>query len=202
MVNPPTPKYIVITGGAQGVGRYITYHFFRKGHRICVLDTNVDGLLEFLNAHRTILPGGGLGIIALEKSWDLPNAICTARQGLFQYEDIDFLINVVESLCPDGPEETTVDHEEALEVWQEDLEIHPASPSYAARACIPHMKITGAGVDSEPGPCIINITAPPPPLGAIPSANATMFAKPASPSSRVTLPGPARTVTSESIPLR
>lgn len=121
MVNPPAPKNLVITGGAQGIGRFLTYHFFRKGHRVCVPDTNVDGLLDFLHAHRAMLSNGGLGIIALEKSRDLPPAICTARQGLFQYEDIDVLINVVGGICPDGPDATTVDHDEALERWQEYL---------------------------------------------------------------------------------
>ena len=38
------PPVILITGGAQGIGKGIAAHFLNKGWRVVVLDQNADAI--------------------------------------------------------------------------------------------------------------------------------------------------------------
>ncbi len=125
-------KVVVVTGGANGIGRALCHRFAAEGARaVIVADLDASG------AQQTADDCGGLAVttnVAVEA-----DIIHLVEQTLARYDRIDLFCSNAGIGGWSGGAET------ATENWQHIWEVNVMAHVYAARAVLPGMLARGAG---------------------------------------------------------
>jgi NAD(P)-dependent dehydrogenase (short-subunit alcohol dehydrogenase family) len=123
-------KIVVVTGGANGIGRALCERFRREGARgIVVADVDAE-------AHNVAREIGGLAVIAdvgIER-----DVIRSVESAVGAYGRIDLF-------CSNAGLGTEGDVQTPDETWQRSWQVNVMAHVYAARAVLPFMLATGGG---------------------------------------------------------
>ena len=124
-------KVSIITGAGSGIGAGCARAFAAEGSRVVVADRNLDG------ARAVAKEIGGLAVgCDVRRQQDI-EALVAAAQKIYGPVDV-FFSNA-------GIANGTDPLETALDVWQEQWEIHVMSHVHAVRAVLPSMLERGSG---------------------------------------------------------
>ncbi len=124
-------KVIVVTGGANGIGRALCYRFAAEGARgVVVADVEAGA------AQQVAKEIGGLAVSAdVRRETDLERLVVRATEA---YGPIDLFCSNAGIFVPGGVETSDDD-------WERIWEINVRAHLYAARAVLPGMLARGAG---------------------------------------------------------
>lgn len=158
MATPTKVKNIVVSGGAQGIGRCITRTLLRSGHRVFILDINEAELkhttTEHLSAHA---PNISSSICNLRSVRDIRRSVAEAAE--FFGGRIDCLVNNGGIAHPYWKDGESMDSEDTIEQWQAYIETNLTAPFAVSQACIPYMRMTEKELErvEHAGPVIIHV---------------------------------------------
>lgn len=124
---------VIITGGADGIGRAIAAAFLKDHHSTFVIDVNEAALSETLSKH-TGLAGAAADIGSSEQ---VQQAITTAIHTL---GGVDVLINNAGIAGPICPSDKITDEE-----WRKTIAVNTDGAFYATRSVLPHLKVQRSG---------------------------------------------------------
>ena len=127
--QPPT---LLITGGAQGIGKGITHHFLEKHWRVVVFDQDADAIdacqADFGNPDN-LLP------VTVDVSRE-PEVIAAVEKAMAWAGRLDALVNNAGIADPDtGPIETL-----ALSEWQRRMDVNLTGAFLMAKHTVPHLR--------------------------------------------------------------
>ena len=129
-------KVIVVTGGANGIGKALGRRFVKEGARGVAL-ADIDGE----RVARVADDMGALGVRAdVRSETDIKNLAARAEKAL---GPIDLFCSNAGIISSDGPGWTAASAPD--DVWQTSWEIHVMAHVYAARAVLPGMIERGGG---------------------------------------------------------
>lgn len=151
---------ILITGGARGIGRGLFRHFLTAGHKVFILDSNLEEL-----AHTT-----SLGMQAAKwKSGRFQTKKCDLRDrssikqavedaAKFFEGKLDVLVNNAFATPHIWSDDKTMEDpsDKIMEEWDTKVAVGLTAPFLLSRLCLPLLK--EGGTVSSPG-CIINISS-------------------------------------------
>jgi NAD(P)-dependent dehydrogenase (short-subunit alcohol dehydrogenase family) len=123
---------VLITAGAQGIGRATADAFLASGARVHIADCNEDAVAEYL------APGRATGTVA--DCSDKAHVDAVFQDALHSLGGIDVLVNCVGIPGPVCPVE-----EVALEDWQRTLQVNLDSALLCSQRAVAHMKYQGRG---------------------------------------------------------
>jgi 3-oxoacyl-[acyl-carrier protein] reductase len=130
---------VLVTGGAQGIGRGIARYFADAGARVAVLDLDPEALKAAWDGEDQVRQ------VALDVSD--PRAVESAVQGIVEWSGgIDVAVNNA------GITRDTVVWKMTDEQWKQVLDVHLGGTFAVTRAVVPHMRQAGSGR-------IINVTS-------------------------------------------
>ncbi len=136
MTERLTGKVIVVTGGAQGIGRGCALMLAREGARVVLGDIDAAGGQAV--AERIEGDGGTASFIATDVTDE--GACAALIDGAIRaYERIDALVNVVGWFPRATLEETT------SELWEAVLAVNLKSAFYCCKHAVPHLRAAGGG---------------------------------------------------------
>lgn len=155
------PLRILLTGGARGIGRGLFRHFLSAGHRVIILDSNVEEL-EHVKTQATKWSNGH------EENWQ------ALKCDLSKRSEIKAAIEIVKQKFEGGldvlinnafPTTLTISEDRRMEAEGDDLEIEwdlkiaigLTAPFILSRLCVP-LLVTGHSTQDSPG-TIINISS-------------------------------------------
>jgi NAD(P)-dependent dehydrogenase (short-subunit alcohol dehydrogenase family) len=124
-------KVSVITGGGSGIGASCARAFAAEGARVVVADRNVEGARAVADEI-----GGRAVACDVRREQEIGALVDAAVKA---YGPVDVFFSNAGIANGTGPLET------ALEVWQEQWEIHVMSHVHAIRAVLPSMLERGSG---------------------------------------------------------
>jgi NAD(P)-dependent dehydrogenase (short-subunit alcohol dehydrogenase family) len=140
-----TPRIVLVTGAAGGIGRAMVASLLAAGHRVAALDYDADGLKALLTAHAY-----HENLWALEA--DLSNAKgCEAGMAaaISHFGRVEVVVNNagigVSSLRPDAETRLPSLEELSAPVWDRFFAINVTAPMLLTRAAIPMMRAAGWG---------------------------------------------------------
>ena len=140
-----TPRIVLVTGAAGGIGSAMVASLLAAGHRIAALDHDAKGLNALLTAH-----GSHPDLCAIEA--DLSTAQgCEAGMAaaISHFGRVDVLVNNagigVSSLHPDAETRLPSLEELSAPVWDRFFAINVTAPMLLTRAAIPMMRAAGWG---------------------------------------------------------
>lgn len=184
-----TPRNIVLTGGARGIGRAIARHLYLAGHKLFLIDVDDEELNYTVNKHLPAAlaqakPQSNFSenrVSSCTADLRKPSAIQEAIDSAAKFFDnrIDVLINnagIAKAHWGNGQPGDKTMEDDVIEEWQAYVETNLTAPFILSKACLPYMKCKdtetprnpGSAVLSEavnhrehpePGPCIINISS-------------------------------------------
>jgi NAD(P)-dependent dehydrogenase (short-subunit alcohol dehydrogenase family) len=128
------PENVLVTGGADSVGRVMAERFLARGDRVHICDVRPDALAATLSEN----PGMRGTLADVGDPAALQRAIAEATAWL---GDISVLVN---NVGIGGPRATV--EEIALADWQRTLDVNVTAMFVAMQAVIPGMKRRGGGV--------------------------------------------------------
>ena len=130
MAQPP--PVILITGGAQGIGKGITAHFLNSGWRVVVLDQDTDAI----DACRMDLGDpDNLLLIRADVSQE-EDVISAVAEAVEWGEGLDALVNNAGIADPDtGPIEKL-----ELAQWQRRMDVNLTGTFLMAKHTVPHLR--------------------------------------------------------------
>ncbi len=134
-------KTVIVTGGAQGIGRGICEAFAKEGARVLCVDVNEETGTALAQDQEA----AGKGEIVFQKADVSSNDGCrtVVEKVLTNWGGVDILCNNVgiqphDSYLPA--------HELPIEAWDRILDVNLKSFFLMTRLCIPEMKNRGGGV--------------------------------------------------------
>ncbi|KAF2396033.1 NAD(P)-binding protein [Trichodelitschia bisporula] len=151
-----TPKNVLITGAAQGIGRCIARHYAEAGHRVFLVDINEEELTytakEHLKAHSSRLAYSICNLRSLDSIRET-----AAKAAKFFNDHIDILINNAGIASPKWKDGKTMLDPSIMPQWQAYMETNLTAPFAMTQACLPYMKRPPEKAEdpTDPGPCVI-----------------------------------------------
>ena len=134
-------RVIIVTGGAQGIGRAFAMRFAQEGARVVIADINGPA------AEKTAAEIGEAGGEALAVVTDVSNHASTeamAQAAIDRWGRIDGLVN--NAAFFQRPQVTRGPIEEiSVEEWDNVIAVNVRGPFLCCRAVLPHMKRQGYG---------------------------------------------------------
>lgn len=134
-------RVIIVTGGAQGIGRAFAMRFAEEGARVVIAD--IDGP----EAERTaaeIGEAGGEALVAVTDVSDPDSAEAMAQAAIDRWGRIDGLVN--NAAFFQRPQVTQGPIEQiSVEEWDRVMAVNVRGPFLCCRAVLPHMKGRGYG---------------------------------------------------------
>jgi NAD(P)-dependent dehydrogenase (short-subunit alcohol dehydrogenase family) len=123
---------ILITGGAQGIGKGIAAHFLDKGWRVVILDQNADAISA---CKRDFGDPDNLLLITMDVSRE-PEVASALEEAARWGKGLDALVNNAGIADPDtGPIETL-----ELDQWQRRIDVNLTGAFLMAKHAIPHLR--------------------------------------------------------------
>ncbi len=137
--NPETPRVVLITGAAQGIGRVLAASFVQAGARVVLADRNLDKAQASAQA---LADNGGQAMAVAVDVADASSVAAMANQVEQAYGGVDVLINnaALFSTLKMQPFD-----EIPLEVWETVQRVNVTGPFLCTRAFLPGMKQRGFG---------------------------------------------------------
>lgn len=140
-----TPRIILVTGAAGGIGRAMVASLLAAGHRIAALDYDTKGLNALLAAHG-----------AHPNLWPIEADLSTAKgceagiaAAISHFGRVDVVVNNagigVSSLRPDAENRLPSLEELSAPVWDGFFAINVTAPMLLTRAALPMMRAAGWG---------------------------------------------------------
>lgn len=130
-------KAVVVTGGAQGIGRAIAERFHSAGARVCIVDRNAQA------GRDTVGSMGSTGAPATLIQADLSDEGAIRRiaeEVRSQFKHVDVLVNNA------GIEiEQSIEHL-TLEAWERTLAVNLRAPLLLTQALLPHFPASGGAI--------------------------------------------------------
>jgi len=164
-VTAPPVKNILISGAAQGIGRCLTRHFLKKGHKVFILDYNEEELDHTVKVHlKTYHDNGQLSstLCNLRSIDDIREAAKTAAE--FFDNRIDVLINNGGISSPFWKDDKSMDDFETSSEWIAYVETNLTAPFHLSQAVLPDMKTSQDREQRKQeregsSPCIIHVSS-------------------------------------------
>lgn len=168
--HDPTPKRVVIAGGAQGIGRALARVLLESNHWVYLFDINEPELTHTLQTHlaqyssTSNAPHLAGNVCDLRDEKAIKETIANASR--FFDHKIDILVNMGGISTPQWKEGATMEDESTIEQWKAFMDTNLTAPFLVSQCCIPYMKIQEgteakdrqtAQEMSSSGPCIIHI---------------------------------------------
>ena len=126
------PPVILITGGAQGIGKGIAAHFLNKGWRVIVLDQNADAISA---CRQDFGAPDNLLLITMDVSRE-PDVASAVEEAARWGQGLDALVNNAGIADPDtGPIEML-----ELDQWQRRIDVNLTGAFLLAKHAIPHLR--------------------------------------------------------------
>ena len=153
-------KAVLISGGAQGIGRCLARHFLKKGHRVYILDVNEEELAYTTKTH---LKSYGSNVTSSVCNL---RDISQIREHVAKAADffggrIDVLLHNAGIASPQWKDGKTMEDLATMDEWIAYVETNTTAPFAVSQACIPYMKVpekkSGGKQDQVAGPCIVFI---------------------------------------------
>ncbi|KAI3393974.1 hypothetical protein diail_3453 [Diaporthe ilicicola] len=147
-------KNIVITGGARGIGRATARHLALLGHRLFLVDIDIEELSYTANSYLPGLLHGqvngtkppisiGHGACDLRDPTAVRDTIKAAAD--FFGGRIDVLVNNAGIARAQFSEGRSMAEPSVFDEWQAYMDTNLTAPFLVSQACIPHMKIEDEG---------------------------------------------------------
>ncbi|KAK4495984.1 hypothetical protein PRZ48_013252 [Zasmidium cellare] len=149
-----SPKNFLITGAARGIGRGLTRLLLQKGHRVMLVDNNLNELNHINNAlARHHKPDEDYQSIQcdLRSPIEIKGTAEAARQ--FFSGNLDCLINNAANTSGVGGSHLS---ELSLEDWNASIETNLTAPMLLSQACLSILQKTGSRTN---GGCIIHMSS-------------------------------------------
>ncbi|OAG01883.1 short chain alcohol dehydrogenase [Paraphaeosphaeria sporulosa] len=167
-INPAEPsasRNIIVSGGAQGIGRALGRYFLEAGHRIFIFDIQEEELEYTATKH----------LEKYHKDGKVGYAVCNLRNvdairskvdeaAKFFGGQIDVLVNNGGIASPHWKDNKTMEDKETYDQWLAYMETNLTAPFAMSQACIPFMKHRESESHNSlgahkhvAGPCIIHI---------------------------------------------
>lgn len=147
-------KHVVISGGAQGIGRALSRHFLQQGHSVYLFDIKEDELNHTVQNHLSKYSNAKPPTIAssvcnLRSSSEIRETIDKAAK--FFNNRIDILVNMGGISVPQFKDGASMDEPNTLDQYMAYIETNLTAPFAVSQACIPYMKVqTHTDQDSSP----------------------------------------------------
>jgi len=142
-MSEPTPRTIIVTGAARGIGRAIAEALLGDGHRVCIFDADA----EALETCRAAL-GDGAHLVHGDVTRDEDCARAVAGT-VERFGALHALVNNagigVSSLRPDAEVKHPSIEELSPEIWQRFFDVNVLGAVRMTRAAIAPMKSAGWG---------------------------------------------------------
>jgi NAD(P)-dependent dehydrogenase (short-subunit alcohol dehydrogenase family) len=136
----PTPKVVIVSGGAHGIGRAAALAFAREGDSVAVADLDADAARKVVESGAA-LPGKIVFVHAdVSRARDAERAV---RQTMETFQGVDVLFNNAGIQPPDSYR--TAEHlDEAM--WDRIMDVNAKSCFLLSKYAIPEMRKRGGGV--------------------------------------------------------
>ena len=140
-----TPRVVLVTGAAGGIGRALVAALLSAGHRIAALDSEAKGLSALMAEHKS-----HPDLYAIEADLSTANG-CEDGMGaaVAHFSRVDAVVNNagigVSSLRPDAETRLPSLEELSAAVWDRFFAINVTAPMLLTRAAIPMMRAAGWG---------------------------------------------------------
>ena len=140
-----TPRVVLVTGAAGGIGRAMIAALLSVGHRIAALDSDAEGLSALMAEHKS-----HPDLYAIEADLSTVSG-CEAGMGaaVAHFSRVDAVVNNagigVSSLRPDAETRLPSLEELSAPVWDRFFAINVTAPMLLTRAAIPMMRAAGWG---------------------------------------------------------
>jgi len=126
------PPAILITGGAQGIGKGIASHFLNKGWRVVVLDRDAEAIEA---CRQDLGEPDNLSLITVDVSRE-PDVIRALAEAMEWAVRLDALVNNAGIADPEtGPIETL-----ELSEWQRRIDVNLTGAFLMAKHTVPHLR--------------------------------------------------------------
>ena len=126
------PPVILITGGAQGIGKGIASHFLNKGWRVVVFDQDADAIKACRQAFGD---PDNLRLITMDVSQE-PEVIAAVAETMDWAGQLDAVVNNAGIADPEtGPIETL-----ELAEWQRRIDVNLTGAFLVAKHTVPHLR--------------------------------------------------------------
>ncbi|GHD51516.1 NAD(P)-dependent dehydrogenase, short-chain alcohol dehydrogenase family [Marinobacter persicus] len=126
------PPAILITGGAQGIGKGIASHFLNKGWRVAVLDRDAEAIEA---CRQDLGEPDNLSLITVDVSRE-PDVIRALAEAMEWAVRLDALVNNAGIPDPEtGPIETL-----ELSEWQRRIDVNLTGAFLMAKHTVPHLR--------------------------------------------------------------
>ncbi|GAA3721807.1 SDR family oxidoreductase [Streptomyces tremellae] len=132
-----TPRSVIVTGAASGIGRAAALAFAAQGDRVLVADLDADG------AEETVRKATDIGGVALAVVGDLGEqqvVDAVVARAVTEFGGVDVLVNNAGIM-----DRMSAAHETESAEWERVLRIDLTAPFLLARAVLPHMLTAGSG---------------------------------------------------------
>jgi len=126
------PPVILITGGAQGIGKGIASHFLNKGWRVVVFDQDADAIKA---CRQNFGDPDNLCLITMDVSQE-PEVIAAVAEIMDWAGQLDAVVNNAGIADPEtGPIETL-----ELAEWQRRIDVNLTGAFLVAKHTVPHLR--------------------------------------------------------------
>lgn len=127
-----SPRVVIVTGGAQGIGKGITRSLLERGHKVVIADVDAEAGQETTQEYQS---QGDIDFIETDVSIEGSVQQCVER-AVESHKRIDTLINNAGlARPPREPVETL-----SLEVWNRYLATNLTGTFLMAKHCVPHLR--------------------------------------------------------------
>lgn len=157
-------RNIIVSGGAQGIGRALSRYFLEAGNKVYILDIKEDELKYCTEVHLGKYHKEGKVGSAICNLRDVDDIRQTVKKAADFFDGrIDVLVNNGGIASPQWSDGKTMEDTSTFPEWQAYIETNLTAPFAMSQACIPYMKSrkadseTGAQKMEGAGPCIIHI---------------------------------------------
>lgn len=131
-MKPSPPRAVIVTGGAQGIGKGIAHYLLERGHQVIIADVDAVAGQETREEYQAI---GGVTFIETDVSNEDSVQRCVQR-AVERHGRIDALVNNAGlARPPREPVETL-----SLEVWNKYLATNLTGCFLMAKHCVPHLR--------------------------------------------------------------
>jgi NAD(P)-dependent dehydrogenase (short-subunit alcohol dehydrogenase family) len=128
-------KNIIVTGGAQGIGKIVTQHLLKEGFSVSVFEIDTEAIEEF----REEEPSEKLAFFPCDvsKEYEVEKAIKSSAE---KFGQIDGLLNNAAIARNKPITELTLDE------WKRVIDVNLTGPFLCAKHAAPHLKATKGSI--------------------------------------------------------